>query len=120
MRIKADKQRMIRAGTELLEQTRELRKAGDEVEAATLRLTAYTQMDTCIRELRKQREAVRLAAAKLTLLSTALRDIATIYDRTEIDAAEALDGGPNPFGRSDEFYVTSFPDKYKKLFRELL
>lgn len=120
MRIKADKQRMFRVGRELLEMTRELRKAGDEVEATALRLTACTQLDACILKLRKQREAVRLSAARLTILSSVLCDIAAIYDRTETDMVEALDGGKPPFGQGDAFYVTSIPDRYKDLFREFL
>lgn len=120
MKIEADRQRLLQESENLIGMSRQIRKCGAQAESIWARLGRYTQLDGCRQELKKQIETVERITAELTLLASALQDIANRYGWTEQKNIEALDGYSSPFRNRDQMRFTVIPDAIIEQFNSLL
>ena len=78
---------------ELLDLSRQVRRAGGEMEDVRRSLRSITELDECRHRIRQQEEAAAVLAARLVSLSSALSEIARAYDSAEVRNAGNLKGG---------------------------
>ena len=79
------------ASEDLLELSRLLRRAREEVGELQRQLRRHSQLEECRRQLREQEEALSLSTARTVDMSCALREIADLYRTAEEKNTERLE-----------------------------
>lgn len=90
MKVRVVPEQVNRAGGELLELSRSLRRARECVEDTRRQLRQHSQLEECRRELQKQEQALSQSIARLERLSGALEGIAELYRSAEVKNAARL------------------------------
>ena len=107
MQIHFDKNRILAASDSLLGLSRSMRTSRNELEDVCLRLRSQTELKKCLIDLNKQKEAMEVLTARLVNISSALREITDLYDRTEARNEALLEGQDRNTGRVTKFRTGS-------------
>ena len=99
MQIHFEKNRISAASNSLLELSRSMRTSRNELEDVCSRLRKQTELKKCLIDLNEQKEALEVLTARLVNISSALREITDLYDRTEARNEALLDGQDQNAGR---------------------
>lgn len=102
MKLQFDRYRIIAASDSILRLSRNVRTSRYELEEVRRQLRKQTELKKCLIELNRQQEAMEMLTARLVSLSTALREVTDLYDRTETRNEELLEGQKNETGWTEE------------------
>lgn len=91
MKIEIIPKRADAAGQELLELSRLLRRAREDVEKTRQQLRRHSQLEECRRQLQRQEEALTLSTAGAVDMCCALKEITDLYRTAEERNAEGLE-----------------------------
>ena len=105
MKIEVIPDKTDQAGLELLNLSRTLRQARDEVEAVRSQLRRHSQLEECRYALQKQVDALTQSTASCVKLSCSLREIVQMYRRTEDKNMNCLEETPSLARRKDEIVI---------------
>lgn len=92
MQIVFQRDPIRQVSAELLTLSKTVRQSGYEIEDILRALRMETEFESCKHDLKHHEESAYLLTARLVSLSTALNEIAQIYERTEDANAERLEG----------------------------
>ena len=92
MQITFERGSVKQVSVELLALSKTLRQAGFELGDIRRTLRMETELEVCQRDLKRQEENAFLSTAHLVGLSSALAEIAQLYERAETGNAERLEG----------------------------
>ena len=94
MYININPQKANSISSELLDLSRSLRQSREGVEAVQHQLHQLTELEECKAALRKQEESLAELTARLVNMSSALREIAAVYQNTEENIQNTLEEHP--------------------------
>ncbi len=89
--MKIEPRKADMASQELLDLSRLLRQAREEVEEVRRQLRCHSQLEECRRQLKRQEDNLSLSTAKVVDMSCALREIADLYRAAEEKNVERLE-----------------------------
>lgn len=92
MQIVFQRDPIRQVSAELLTLSKMVRQSGYEIEDVLRALRMETEFESCKHDLKHQEESAYLLTARLVSLSTALNEIAQVYERVETASAERLEG----------------------------
>lgn len=105
MKIEIVPEKVDNAGLDILELSRMLRRAREEVDEARLQLRCCSQLEECRYALQKQEDALSLSTANCVKLACSLREIAQIYRQTETKSISRLEERPSARGEKGSFII---------------
>lgn len=94
MHININPQKANNISSELLGLSRSLRQSREGVEDVQHQLRQLTELDECKAALHKQEETLAELTARLVNMSSALREIAEVYQNTEEKIQDAMEECP--------------------------
>lgn len=94
MKIEVIPDKADQSGLDILELSRTLRQAREEVEEVRRELRRHTQLEECRYALQKQEDALARSTASCVKLSCSLREIAQLYRRTDRRNTDRLEERP--------------------------
>ena len=92
MRIIIQQKKALAISSELLDLSRRTRRARGRLEDVLREMRSLTELEECRRELQRQQESASVLTARLINLSTALREIAELYDAAESRNEDRTEG----------------------------
>jgi len=105
---------------ELLELSRSMRRSRESIEDVQQELRQLTELDECKAALRKQEESLTSLTARLMNLSTALREIAELYQNTEERIQDTLEEQPRSHHEAGKVVIYGATDKVHKQIQQIL
>lgn len=91
MKIKIIPKKVDYSSSELLDLSRMLRRARDEVEDVRRQLRHHSQLEECRRQLQRQEESLMLSTARVMDMSCAVSEIADLYRTAEDKNSDRLE-----------------------------
>lgn len=91
MKIKIIPKKVDYSSSELLDLSRMLRRARDEVEDVRRQLRHHSQLEECRRQLQRQEESLMLSTARVMDMSCAVSEIADLYRTAEGKNSDRLE-----------------------------
>lgn len=120
MHININPQKANGISSELLDLSRSLRRSREGVEDVQHQLRQLTELEECKAALRKQEESLSELTARLVNMSSALREIAAVYQNTEENIQNTLEERPRFEREPSEVVIYGINDALHKQIQQVL
>lgn len=120
MYININPQKANRISLELLDLSRSLRLSREGVEDVQHQLHQLTELEECKAALRKQEESLAELTARLVNMSSALREIAEVYQNTEENIQDTLEDCPRFEREPSKVVIYGINDALHKQIQQVL
>ena len=120
MYININPQKANSISLELLDLSRSLRLSREGVEDVQHQLHQLTELEECKAALRKQEESLAELTARLVNMSSALREIAAVYQNTEENIQNTLEERPRFERKPSKVVIYGLNDALHRQIQQVL